>query len=335
MGFWGADLYQNDTSLDVKNQFEERLRKGENVENITQNLKEEFLSAKDDLLERCAFWFALADTQWTWGVLLPDVKKYVLHLLEAGGDLKCWQDEPMVTQLQRKRVMLDLQYNLLSPQPPFRKPVKRRVYRCEWKLGDVYAYRLESELAREKGIWGRYFLIQKVDEGVWHPGHIVPIVYIKITQDGTLPATIEEYNKLEYVQTAFTKYEDRFCPIDGRRPKEDIQEKSKINYEVDEYGLLPHFRILLLNTSKKVIPQNLIYLGNYKNAIPPQKEFVPHTKINIRNVSWKLFDDTFETTMIQKYFGYNKRELAIYSTKNINVPEDSFTEIMLKVLEKR
>ena len=167
-------------------------------------------------------------------------------------------------------------------------------------------------MAKEKGLYGRYFLIQKVDEGEWYPGHIVPIIYVKITDDINLPSNVEEYNKLEYVQTSFTEYEYRFCPVDMRRPQEDIAEKSKINYQVDEYGFLPQYRARLLNTSKRVIPQKLIYIGNFADVAQPQNEFIPHTKENIVSVAWKLFDETFETRMIKWYCGHNLRELSIY-----------------------
>lgn len=171
-------------------------------------------------------------------------------------------------------------------------------------------------MAKERGLYGRFFLIQKIDECPWHPGHIVPIVYVKITNDHNLPASVEEYDKLEYVQTWFTKYEDRFWPIDMTRPQEDIAEKSKLNYQVDEYGFLPQYRVILLNTSKKVIPANLIYLGNFADALRPQKEFVPHSKVNIVSAPWKRFDETFETKMIKRYCGHNLRELSIYANKN-------------------
>ena len=184
-------------------------------------------------------------------------------------------------------------------------------------MGDVFAYQLESDLAKERGLYGRYFLIQKVDEGIWHPGHIVPIVYVKITSDANLPSNVEEYNRLEYVQTWFTKYEDRFLPIDMSRPQEDIAEKSRMNYQVDEYGFLPQYRAKLLNTSKGVIPTKLIYVGNFVNAVRPQKEFIPHSKENIVTVSWKQFDETFETKMIKRYCGHNLRELSIYTDKHV------------------
>ena len=158
-------------------------------------------------------------------------------------------------------------------------------------------------------------MIQKVDEYTWYPGHIVPIIRVKITRDTKLPSTEEEYNEAEYVQTFFQKYERRFWPIDMSRPQEDIEEKSKRNYEVDEYGFLPAYRAILLNTSKRVIPKKLIYVGNFPNAIRPQKEFIPHSKDSLITVFWKRFDETFESKMIKMYCGHNLRELSIYADK--------------------
>ena len=89
-------------------------------------------------------------------------------------------------------------------------------------------------MAKERGLFGRYLLIQKIDEGTWYPGHIVPIVYVKITADSNLPVNQEQYDKFEYIQIGFTRYEERFWPIDMSRPQEDIAEKSKFKYEVDE-----------------------------------------------------------------------------------------------------
>lgn len=313
MGIWGFELYQNDTSLDVKDEFEELFNDGKDAQEITDKLMEDYKSIMGDLDEEPLFWFALADTQWNLGVLLPVVKEKALYWINKDSGMFNCQTIDMSEKVQRKKALDDLQAKLLSLQPSVKKPVKKRTYKCQWKLGDVFAYQLESDLAKERGLYGRYFLIQKVDEGTWYPAHIVPIVYVKITSDTNLPSNIDEYNQLEYVQTCITKYENRFWPIDMSRPKEDIAEKSKINYQVDEYGFLPQYRITLLNTSKRVIPTKLIYVGNFANAIRPQKEFIPHSKINIRDVSWKRFDETFETKMIKLYCGHNLRELSIYN----------------------
>ena len=276
MGTWGAKLYQNDLSIDIKDQFETLLRDGKTVEEITKQLMDDYNHLTQNPSEEAVFWFALADTQWNWGMLLPYVKDKALLWIDKGGDLARWHVENPKSEVTREKVLNDLRYKLLLPQPPAKKISKRRLYKCTWNIGDVFAYQLESDLAKEKGLYGRYFLIQKVDEGTWHPGHIIPIVYIKITKSEKLPINLEEYNELEYVQTWFTKYEERFFPIDAMRPVEDIAEKSRIKYEVDEFGFLPQFRVKLLNLSKKSIPTKLIYIGNFSGANPPEKEFIPH-----------------------------------------------------------
>lgn len=317
MGMWGFELYQNDTALDVRDEFQELFNAGKTAQEITDKLTEDYKSIMGNIDEEPLFWFALADTQWDSGVLLPFVKEKALYWINKDCGIFKYQLTDISAKAHREKTLADLQAKLLLPQLQMKRAVKRRVYKCQWKLGDVFAYRLESELSQKRGLYGRYFLIQKIDEDTWYPGHIVPIVYVKITNDTNLPSNVEEYNQSEYVQTWFTKYEDRFWPIDMRRPQEDIAEKSKINYQVDEYGFLPQYRVKLLNTSKKVIPTKLVYVGNFSNSKCPQNEFIPHSKENIVSVSWKQFNDSFETKMIKRYCEHNLRELSIYTGKNI------------------
>lgn len=310
MGTWGAGLYENDTALDVKGEFEEYYQRGMAVQEITDRLMQEYADILEDADEAPLFWFALADTQYHFGVLLPLVRESALTWLQM---VRARLENEPVCDTDKARIMLDrLQKELHAPLPPEKKAKKKRLYTCQWKLEDVFAYQLESDMAKEMGLAGRYFLIQKVDECMWYPGHIVPIVSVKLTSGPTLPATLEEYDLLEFVQTGFTKYEDRFLPIDMRRPREDITEKAKLHYKVDAYGYLPEYRITLLNTSKRVIPKKLIYLGNYENAQRPQLEFIPHAKENLQVVAWKQFGETFETKMLQRYRWHNLRELTIY-----------------------
>lgn len=317
MGTWGPKLYQDDIAEEIRDYYKDQLHRGKAGGEITQELIKQNEYAISDTDDAPVFWFALADTQWNLGRLEDTVKENALNHISKGFDLRRWETEDPKGAKIRAKTIEELRQKLLSPQPAEKKISQYKLYKCEWNIGDVFAYQLESDMAKERGLYGRHFLIQKVDEGIWHPGHIVPIVYVKITSDTNLPSNVEEYNRLEYVQTWFTKYEERFLPVDMSRPQEDIAEKSKINYVVDDYGFLPQYRAKLLNTSKKVIPSKLLYLGNYADVICPKNEFVPHVKENMVTVSWKNFDQTFETQMIKKYCGYNLRELSIYKKGNI------------------
>ena len=165
MGAWGAGLYENDTALDVKDEFEKLFNDGKGVQEITDGLTAEFESIMDCADEAPLFWLALADTQWKFGVLLPDVKENAMRWID---ELKS-QAADTPDEAKQKKALENLQAKLLSPLPPVKKPKKKRIYKCEWKIGDVFAYQLESDLAKERGLYGRYFLIQKVDED----GHLL------------------------------------------------------------------------------------------------------------------------------------------------------------------
>lgn len=309
MSVWGPRLYQNDIAEEVRDYYKNQLHRGKAGEEITQELIAQNEYAISDPDDAPMFWFALADTQWHLGRLENFVKEQALNHIRDGYDLRRWEKEDTQGAKIRASTLSELEQRLLSPQPAEKKMSQYKLYHCEWKMGDVYAYQLASDYAKEKGLYGRYFLFQKIGETNYHPGHIIPIVWVKITKGGELPTNAEEYDKLEYVQTAFTRYEDRFLPIDGRRPKEDIAEKSRLKYEVDDSGFLPQYRLVLMNTSKRVIPKNLVFVGNYQNIKPPEKEFVPHSELSIPGFLWKFFDEI----MIDRYCGYNLRQFEIYS----------------------
>lgn len=169
MGTWGHRLYDNDTSLDVKDQFEEELHRGKTVEDITQLMINDYECNLDIPYEAFLFWGALADTQWNWGMLLPQVQQQALHWIQE------LQENGVGLSAEQQKVLDDLRAKLLSPQPPVRKPRKRRLYQCKWQIGDVFAFQMEGEEAKKRNLYGRFFLIQKVSEGTWYPGHIIPI----------------------------------------------------------------------------------------------------------------------------------------------------------------
>lgn len=321
MGAWGAKLYEDDTALDVKNQFEELIRKEKTAEEITGQLIDEYADAINDPNDGPIFWFALADTQWNMGRLLPNVKEQALSWLDKGGDLERWQEENSTLAATREKMLVELRQKLNTTQPPEKKISQHRFYKCEWKMGDVFAYQLESDLAKEKGLSGRYFLFQKVDEGTWHPGHIIPIVYVKITKDVQLPACTEDFDQLEYVQVSSSKFDlwvEEFRPKEKNLTDEEFWKKSeemKAELEFDEYGYLPEFRIELLNTSKRSIPKKLIYIGNFKDTTPPKIEYIWKNKISIPAMSWEKFNKTIDMHLIEKYFKFNKRQAKIYQDK--------------------
>lgn len=261
MGAWGAKLYESDTALDVKERFDD-LRKGKTVRQITDELIDDYACELDDVHCAPVFWFALADTQWNLGRLLPEVKEQALVWLDKGGDLTVWQRENPRLAATREKELRELRQKLNSPQPPEKKISQYRLYKCDWKLGDVFAYQFNSEYAEKNGFNQKYVYFVKVDECVWYLGHIIPVVYFYKKVDNVL-SDITLLNQVEFIPQFYK-------PI----AYENHPDKKK------------KYLLALLNTSSRVIPKSqLTFLGNTGNVRRVENE-----DLNPYNVNWKCFE---------------------------------------------
>jgi hypothetical protein len=125
VGAWGAALYSDDTTQEVRDEFKAHLEAG-----LThQEAKEEILKRFGEVLGNhqveCLVYFALADTLWKFGCLGEDVKARALALIEAGGDVPYWQEASRAEARTRAKVMAQLKERLLSPQPPLKRVEKK------------------------------------------------------------------------------------------------------------------------------------------------------------------------------------------------------------------
>ncbi len=270
MGTWGPGIYSDDVACDVKEYYMNCLREemsGEEAEAATVSYFRDELSDSDD---GPVVVLSLAETAWRVGRLSEVLKKAAIDIIDTGEGLDRWEAEGKQLLKKRQAVLTKLKEKLLSPQPPEKKIYKYRIYKCEWKIGDVYAYRFESEIAKEKGYYGRYLLIQKVDEGSWYPGHVVPIVYFRITKDTSLPSI------------------------------DDIKNIECLKIGLGETTSSYRYRGKILNTSKKIIPKTLIYLGN-ANIVHLLNEYIPEYDVSYSSFDWKQMEER----MIKKYERYS------------------------------
>ena len=133
---------------------------------------------------------------------------------------------------------------------------------------------------------------------------MIPVVYIKLQKMMRYQKQEKRLKKLEYIQASIldsNDFSDKFI-IDAHGKWQNR------DFETDEYGYLPIYRFELINTSKRVIPKKLNYIGNFPDLTPPDKEFVMEIKENICPVYWK----NVEENILEKYFLYNKKENVIY-----------------------
>ena len=262
MGAWGPKLYQDDIAEEVRHYYKDQLHRGKRGKEITQELIEQYEYAISDQDDAPVFWFALADSQWNLGRLEDEVKRQALDHIHNGYDLNRWKAEDPKEAKIREKVLRDLEEKLLSPQPAEKKISQYKLYHCEWEIGDVYAYRLGSDYAKEKGMLEKYLYFVKVDERIWHPGHTVPTVYFYwVIGDKLL--SLEELKNVDYIPQFFT-------------PK--AYENNK--------GRKMLYRLTLLSTSSRVIPKKqLTFIGNIKDV-----KHVENEDPDSFQVSWRDFE---------------------------------------------
>lgn len=166
MGAWGAGLYQNDVACDVKEEYLNRLRIGQsNIEALqdTIDYNMDFIEDEDD---GPIFWFALADTQWNYGRLHPQIKEEALKHIKSGKDLELWKENEKLYQ-KRKKVLEKLEEKLNSPQPIEKKVSKLTLTKAKWKTGDILLYKIRNELnEKEVDKWENKYVLLKV-VGMW------------------------------------------------------------------------------------------------------------------------------------------------------------------------
>ena len=164
MGAWSSALFGNDTTSDVRDSYTEYLQDGMEDGAAYETLLEEYgeLLGTD---EEPLFWFALADTQWKYGRLTPDVKSKALDWIEKNGGLELWE-ESKSKGAGWKETLFKLKEKLEKPMPA-RKAVKKPepINMDLWETNDVYAYQLCGKEAVGTEFYGKYILMQKIGSG--------------------------------------------------------------------------------------------------------------------------------------------------------------------------
>lgn len=288
MSTWGPGIYQNDVSDDVRSYFRDQLHRGKDAVQITRELLESCREEVSDSEDRPNFWLALADVQWDMGRLLPEVKSNALACLSDGSALLPWTGLSVKELAKRKQVLEKLAEKLNTPQPPEKKVSQYRLYQCPWKVGDVFALPLESEQAKALGLEGGWLLLEKAGERIWHPGHHVPEMYAKLFVGAIFPATLDEYSELEYIKRSSTKYDSSLFPYPDSSDQSNIANMIR---SFDENGYLTVYRFKMITTSKRVIPKNLIYVGNFADAVHPEKEFISQFDADVKAYFWKELEE--------------------------------------------
>lgn len=166
MGTWNAGLFSNDTTCDIKDTYmkclEQQLSNQEAYQK-TYEKYEELIGTNEEAL----FWYALADTQWNVGRLMPEVKSIALNQIAQKGGSELWEENKR-TLARWDNTLQKLKDKLTSSMPP-EKTIKKPVEfdRNPWNIGDLYAYQFHTDESKEYDLFGKYIVFQKVGNVEW------------------------------------------------------------------------------------------------------------------------------------------------------------------------
>ena len=143
MGAWGTGIFQDDTASDLRDDYKNHLGNGLSGSEAAARILAEYKSSLDDPHEAPVVWLALSAVQWKHGRLEPETLEHALQVIDSGSDLRRWESN--AGDFAKRRAVLEkLRVQITSPQPEAKKVRKQIIATCDWPVGTLIAYRMDS-----------------------------------------------------------------------------------------------------------------------------------------------------------------------------------------------
>ena len=143
MGAWGYGIREDDFVLDVVGFFDDLLKDGKSVADATAAVKVKFAGAIDDAQDGPLFWLAVADRQWLYGRVEPEVLRRVQEDFTSGRSLDPWREEER--GLSRRRAALEkFIHKVGTPNPRPKKPPRTIVRAPKFQPGECLSIRVST-----------------------------------------------------------------------------------------------------------------------------------------------------------------------------------------------
>lgn len=312
MGNWSVGLYDNDCAADIKDVFQNLIDAGISPNDAIKQIEAEFQEVLRDSDDGPIMQAVLADLLWKNGCLDEERKRKMLDWLEAGGDLPRWKSEAPKRVTARERELEHLRLQLLAPMPTPKRPKTipgKRRKQLQWKPHELYAFPLCSEEAAQLGLYNEYALIYIQGKCSTFDSYRNPNVWVKITRNGYLPKSSEEFDQLDFLRIACTPYTKRFGPFSR---EDELPSGFRQTYQVDEWGMLPEFTMEIIQATGHHPPETLQLLGVFENVLPPTYEYFRYK--SALGCTWKFA----ERYILQCYKAHSLHLAPCYSGKLSN-----------------
>ncbi|MDQ0115605.1 DUF4259 domain-containing protein [Paenibacillus harenae] len=117
MGAWGTGIFDDDTTCDVRDQYNDLLEEGLSAEeasrSILENYHDEF-EDEEDLDVMSLVYIGLAGAQLEKNQLQKEIRLKTIELIEKGADIELWEDSEEEDLVERKRVLCEFKQKLID-----------------------------------------------------------------------------------------------------------------------------------------------------------------------------------------------------------------------------
>ena len=242
MGTWETGIYQNDLSMDVRDDYIGKLKAGKTDDEALKEILEEYAEDARDSDCKYDFYLALADTMWKKGRLTEEIKLKALELIEEDKVSERWEHEKI--RKERTKNLDKLKEKISSPMPERKKISIHKPYVLGWEEGDVYTFTITEEIEGYEQYTG------------WHVIFYVDKIY---TKDWYVHGI-----KDEVADTYFFLMKDKPVGV------QDIKKAKNICFWRERYG--NRYREYICEQSKRNRPKDLTYLGKCEDFVYPQDD---------------------------------------------------------------
>lgn len=258
---------------EVKAEYIKLRREGVSRKESAQMLQERYhneltFGAEDDAV---LFWIGLADAQFS-------LKELSLEVADKGREALA-QLVSCVPEISQMDIKKRNEHYACAPMLERKNVPSPERFRCQWKNGDVFAYRMRGSDAEKFGVANEYIILRKVDELEQGDGRLLPVVTIMHWPDTILPRTEDELTQIPLLKLS-----------SGRM----LSDKSTYEYRLE----------IMLTNHKQIKQLNMQYLGNFPNIPTPEDEFYCRVPGKVLMVLPKEFDSQLSYyCSLKTYFG--------------------------------
>jgi len=144
MGCWGTGIMQDDTILDIIEDFKDYLKETQNVEESSKKL----IANNKELIEDedlgPLFWIALAKCQWEYGKLDTEVHNKIINDYKEEKGLDLWKEQSEKEYLKRKKVISEFISKIEQTNNNVKKIPKKVVRKPIFEEGDCLSLKIND-----------------------------------------------------------------------------------------------------------------------------------------------------------------------------------------------